>query len=126
GFATKDAVAERSASSVSVHGAVPEQAPDQPANVEPEDACAVSSTEAPCANGCVHTAPQSIPLGLLAIEPLPLPALVTVSVFSVSKIAATGRAAVIVTVQVVPEQAPDQPVKLEPAADDTVNVTSDP
>jgi hypothetical protein len=47
--------------------------------------------------------------------------------FSRSKIAATERAPVIVRVHdPIPEQAPDQPVKLEPAAGTPVSVTSVP
>jgi hypothetical protein len=106
---------------------MPEQAPDQPVNVEPEPACAVSVTVAPCANACVQVAPQSIPPGALVIEPLPPPAFVTVSVFCVSKIALTERGPAIVTVHnPAPEQAPVQPLKLEPAAAAALSVTSDP
>ena len=92
-------------------------------NVEPEAACAVSVTEAPCANACVHVVPQSMPAGELTIEPEPT--FVMVSVFSVSKIAVAKRAPVIVNVHApVPEQAFVQPVKLDPAAGTAVSVTS--
>jgi hypothetical protein len=124
GFAVNVAVAERSASRVSVHGPVPEHAPVQPAKVDPEPAGAVSVTDVPWANAWTHAAPQSIPVGALVIEPLPVPALATVSVFCVSKIAVTERAVVMATVHdAVPEQPPIQPVKLEPAAGEAVSVT---
>ena len=72
-------------------------------------------------------APQLIPAGALVTVPLPVPALLTVSakVWAV-KVAVTGRAALMVTEQVVavPVHAPLQPLKVEPAAGVAVNVTA--
>ena len=57
---------------------MPEQPPpDQPPNVEPEPACAVSVTEVPMANGAEQVDPQLIPGGELVTDPDPFPALLT-------------------------------------------------
>ena len=56
---------------------VPEQAPDQPAKVEPDAAVAVRVTLVPEANDAEHVAPQLMPAGLDATDPLPLPAMAT-------------------------------------------------
>jgi hypothetical protein len=68
--------------------------------------------------------PQAIPLGLLAIEPLPAPALATVT-GTVWNVAVTLFAPLIVTVHVgvVPVQAPDQPVKADRALALAVSIT---
>src|SRR5580765_5185039 len=78
------AVTDWSAFIVSVHGPIPEQAPDQPVNVEPTADIAVSVTVAPWSNACAQLAPQSIPVGPDAMIPLPAPALVAVNVFGAS------------------------------------------
>ena len=74
-------------------------------------------------------APQEMPTGALVTVPLPVPALLTVSakVWAV-KVAATERAALMVTEQevAVPVHAPLQPLKVEPAAGVAVNVTAMP
>ena len=62
-----------------VHVPVPVQAPDQPANVEPEVAAAVSVTCVPLAKLALQVAPQLIPEGLLVTVPAPVPASATVS-----------------------------------------------
>ena len=72
--------------------------------------------------------PQLIPVGALLTVPVPVPALVTVKVCVVatlSKVAVTLFAALILSVQVVavPVQAPDQLVNLEPEAGVAVKVT---
>jgi hypothetical protein len=54
--------------------------PVHPANVEPDDGDAVSATPVPEAKDALHVAPQLIPAGLLVTVPLPLPALLIVSV----------------------------------------------
>ena len=126
GLAVKVAVAAWSAVSVSVQvAALPLQAPLQPMNVDPGAATAVSVTLVPFANVVSQMAPQSMLAGLLVTEPLPVPALVTVSWrCSGVKVAVTEVAAVIGTVQAaVPVQAPLQPAKLEPAAGTAVSVT---
>ena len=104
---------------------VPVQAPDQPEKVDPADGEAVSVTEVPELYEAVQVAPQEMPAGLEVTVPLPVPALVTVMVYDTRvKVAVTLRAAVMETVHVpVPVQAPDQPVKVEPAAGAAVKVT---
>jgi hypothetical protein len=64
---------------VTLQGAVPLQAPDQPANVELLFGAAVSVTLVPLVTLVLHVAPQSIPAGLLVTVPAPVPALWTVS-----------------------------------------------
>lgn len=56
------------------------QLPDQPANVEPEEAVAVNVTAVLLLILAVQVLPQLIPAGLLITVPVPLPARVTVSV----------------------------------------------
>ena len=58
---------------------VPLQAPLQPVKLEPGAATAVSVTLAPFAKSSSQVAPQTMPAGLLVTEPLPVPALTTVS-----------------------------------------------
>jgi hypothetical protein len=76
---SKVAVAEWSALIASVHAAVPEQSPDQPANLEPAEGVAVNVTGS-AASGAEHVELQSIPAGLDVIVPVPVPALATVRV----------------------------------------------
>ena len=58
---------------------VPLQAPDQPANFEPDLAVAVSLTDVPLANLSLHVEPQLMPDGPLVMVPEPVPALLTVN-----------------------------------------------
>lgn len=60
-------------------GAVPEQAPLHPANVEVLSGVAVSVTEVPRGKVAVHAEPQSIPCGALFTTPRPVPVVVTAS-----------------------------------------------
>jgi hypothetical protein len=60
---------------------LPAHAPPQPTNVEPVVAAAVNVTVAPLAYVALHVAPQSTPTP--ETVPLPEPAFVTVSVYSV-------------------------------------------
>jgi hypothetical protein len=116
----------RSTDIVATHVLVPEQAPDQPVNVEPLLGAAVSVTVVLAANALAHVVPQSIPAGLLVTAPLPVPAFVTVSVFggTTVNVAVTLRSTDVVATHVlVPEQAPDQPVNVEPLLGAAVSVT---
>src|SRR5262245_19823227 len=100
---------------------VPEQAPLQPAKVEPDAAAAVSVALVPFAKlaFCVaHVVPQLIPAGLEVTVPVPVPLLFRVSVslaVTVLNVAMTVRAWVMDAVQApVPVQAPLQPANVEP------------
>ena len=53
--------------------AVPLQAPDHPAKVDPEAGVAVSVTEVPLLKSAVQVAPQLIPEGALVMVPAPVP-----------------------------------------------------
>ncbi len=128
----KVAVTDLSESTVSVQvGAAPEQAPLQPVKVEPEAGVAVRVSVVPAGRPAEHLAPQSICATGLVTVPAPLPAFVTVSVnvagWTGAKVAVTDFAASIVTMHgPVPEQAPLQPVNVEPGSGVAVSVTSVP
>lgn len=62
-----------------VPGPPPGQSPDQPSKVEPASGTAVSVTLAPRAKLAEQLAPQSIPDGLEAMRPLPLPLAATLN-----------------------------------------------
>lgn len=104
---------------------VPEQAPLQPVNTEPDAGVATRLTDVPDEYCAEQVAPQLIPAGLLVVVPVPVPAGVTVSVKSWAKFALRERFELIVTVHVpVPlHDEPLQPVKTKPAAGVAVNVT---
>jgi hypothetical protein len=104
---------------------VPEQAPLQPAKEEPAAGAAVRVIGVPEGKDCEQVAPQLMPAGLLLTVPAPAPLLVTDRVTgSRLKVAVTAVAWVTVTAQVpVPEQAPLQPAKDEPAEGAAVSVT---
>src|SRR5437016_4354858 len=104
---------------------VPEHAPDQPLNVEPELADAISVTTVPAANACVQVAEQERPAGLLLTWPAPVPAFTTVRALATPNRAVTVCGAVIQTLQVrrAPAHAPDQPANAYPGAAVAVNVT---
>jgi hypothetical protein len=130
--AVKVAVTFRAALIVSVHVlVVPEHAPLQPSNVEPEPAAAVSVTFEPTARFAVQTVappPQLIPPPVTVPFPVTLTDNGTVEVPTPVKLAVTVLALFIVTVQVVvvPEQAPPQPRKPAPESGIAVSVTVDP
>src|SRR5262245_48038290 len=126
----KVAVTVRACVMATVQPAVPVQAPLQPANVEPVAAEAVSVTLVPFAKLAfcvVQAGPQLIPAGLDVTVRVPVPALVTVSVWLTGlalKVAVTVRACVMATVHVpVPVQAPLQPANVDPVAAEAVTVT---
>jgi hypothetical protein len=64
---------------VTVQTAVPEHAPLQPSNLEPEAAVAVSVTSVPGEYVVVQLLPQLIPTGALLTVPVPVPARVMVT-----------------------------------------------
>ena len=72
----------------------PEQSPENPAKTLPLAAVGVSVTLVPAAKLALQVAPQLMPAGLEAIEPLPVPARVT----------ATGKVGVVQTLATPPEQ----------------------
>jgi hypothetical protein len=97
------------------HDPVPEQAPVQPAKVEPLFATAVSCITVPMLKPAVQVVPQFIPFGLLVTVPIPVPVSATVRVAPLRlKPAVTDTIEFISTWQdPVPEQAPVQPVNVE-------------
>jgi hypothetical protein len=104
----------------------PLQAPDQPPNVEPPPATAVSTTDWPLTYGSEQSAPQLTPAGLEVTVPVPVPFRVTSRTYSVGEnIAVTDVAAVTVTTHVpLPEQPlPDQAMNVEPGVASAVSVT---
>ena len=113
-----------------MHVDVPLQAPDQPANVEPEAAVAVSVTCVPLGKVSLHVDPQLMPVGALVTVPVPLPASTTVSWTGggvAVKVAPTVVLAVRFTTHApVPVQAPVQPPKAELVLTASVSVTDVP
>jgi hypothetical protein len=77
GVAVNVAVTDVAALTVTAQVPVPEQAPLQPAKVEPEAGAAVRVTAVPGAKDCEQVAPQLIPAGALVTVPPPVPLLVT-------------------------------------------------
>jgi hypothetical protein len=59
--------------SVTTHELIPEHAPDQPVNVDPDAGVAVRVTLVPEANFAMQLDPQLIPEGLLLTIPVPVP-----------------------------------------------------
>jgi len=111
---------------VTVHVPVPEQPPpDQPPKTEPAAGVAVRTTEPPDGKVAEHVVPHVMPAGALVTLPLPSPARTTVTATGAGANAApTVVAVAIATVHApVPEQPPDQPVKIAPAAGVAVSVT---
>jgi len=75
----KVAVTALAAVMVTLQVPVPEQAPLQPANVDPADAVAVRVTGVPLVKLALQVLGQAMPLGLLLTEPDPVPVSVTLS-----------------------------------------------
>src|SRR3954453_4941524 len=95
--------------------------PVQPLNSEPGSAVASSLAVEPSSNLASPWEPQSIPVGLLTTAPEPAPVLVTarlnLGAGLSSKVAVIDWAPFIVTSHApAPEQAPDQPANVQPAA----------
>jgi len=76
-----DALTLEFADSVTTHAPVPVHAPDQPVNTEPAAGVGVSVTAVPLSKGATQVPGQDTPAGVEATVPLPLPEVVTVSVF---------------------------------------------
>ena len=77
---SKVAVTVLAASMMTVHDAVPVQAPVQPVKAEPEAGVAVRVTLVPVRKADAQAVPQVTPAGVLVTVPVPVPALVTVRV----------------------------------------------
>jgi hypothetical protein len=129
GTVVKAAVALRALLASTLHTGLlpaPAQSPLQPENTLPASALATRVTRDPLAKPAPQVLPQTMPPGALITLPLPEPvrAALTVTGASSAKVAPTVVAALTVSVQgAVPLQAPDQPVKVEPAAAEAVSVT---
>jgi hypothetical protein len=130
GFAVKFALTDFAASMVTLHTAVPVQAPLQPAKVEPESGAAVRLTTVPLVKLAEHVVPQAIPAGELVTVPVPVPPLATVRVKDPGlavKFALTDFAASMVTLHApVPLHAPLQPANVEPESGVAVKFTTAP
>ena len=102
------------------HGPVPEHAPDHPVNVESGAAEAFKVTEVPVENATEQLAPQSTPDGDDVTRPDPDPMKKSDTLYDDGvrmNDAPTDLADVMDTTHdPVPEQAPDQPVKVESGA----------
>jgi hypothetical protein len=122
----KVAVTAVAALTATVHAPVPEQGPLQLAKTEPAAGAAVRVTTVTGVTDCEQVAPQLMLPGLLVTVPVPVPFFVTVKVTGVAvKVAVTEAAAFTAHVPV-PEHAPLQPAKVEPAAGAAVRVTAVP
>ena len=119
-------LAVQARSAVIVTDPAASQSPLQPANVEPTSAVAVSVTTVPKSYTSVQSMPQSMPRGELVTPPFPVPAFVTVSVWtSRVKLAVQAPSAVIVT-DPAASQSPLQPANVEPTSAVAVSVTTVP
>jgi hypothetical protein len=110
-------------------GLVPVQAPLQVVKVEPEVGVAVRVTFVPIVSVVLQAPPQEMPPTSEVTVPCPLPALLTLRVWVCRvNVTVTAFAWSIVTVQVelVPLQAPLQPVKVESEYGNDVRVTTIP
>ncbi|MGA8618136.1 MAG: hypothetical protein WB660_06390 [Candidatus Sulfotelmatobacter sp.] len=103
---------------------MPEQAPLQPVKKTLLPGVSVSVTCVFLGNVAEHVVGQLIPAGLLVtVVPLPAPAMATVTPSPAVNEAVTFVFAVIVSVQVIPEQAPPQPAKRKLLPGVSVSVT---
>jgi hypothetical protein len=114
----KVAVTEVFCVRVTWHEPLPLHAPLHPVNVEPAAGAAVKITAVPWLKFALHNVPQLIPAGLLVTDPEPVPPRVKIKLNVGSELNTAVKEVwvVSVTVQVpVPEHAPPQPTKVEPA-----------
>ena len=93
--AVKVAVTDWSPFMVTAQVVVPEQAPLQPAKVDPEEADWLNVTTVPGIYVALQVEPQLMPAGLLLTAPVPLPAGLTLSTGNRLKTATTWRSATI-------------------------------
>src|SRR5882724_1839497 len=111
----KVAVTARAAVIVTLQAPVPVQLPLQPVKVEPATGVAVKVTAVTLVNAAEQAVPQEMPAGKLVTVPLPVPALLTVSVKDCK-----------VQVPVPVQPPPLQPLKMDPAAGAAVKVIAVP
>jgi hypothetical protein len=115
---------------VTVQAPVPVHPPDQPANVLVVTGLSARVTCAFGAKAAVQVVSvdgeQVIPAGVLVTVPLPAPARLTVKGMPAAKLAVAVSGALMVIVQVVPEQLPLHPLKERLALELAVSVTCDP
>src|SRR5882762_4190289 len=121
----------RKALIVTVHvvaAPLPLQSSPQPMKTEPGLGCAVSVTTVSLGKFQAQALPQSMPGGFDVTTPEPMPNFTTFSENTMSNVAVTLVAALIVTVHVLacPEQAPLQPLNTAPALACAVNATTVP
>jgi hypothetical protein len=116
---------ERAAVNLTVHVPVPEHAPVHPVNLTLPVVFAESVTCWPLAYMAEQADPQLMPAGELVTVPVLVPVFVTVRTKVGLNVAVTLVVALTVTTQVelVPEQAPLQPLKADPSGALAFNVT---
>jgi hypothetical protein len=106
------------------------QSPPQPAKADAPLGTAVRVTEVPSLNGVEQVGWQSMAAGLEDTLPLPLPPIVTVNVWELTRTpnpAVTDWAELIVTMQLpVPVHAPPHPVNVDDPLGTTLRVTAVP
>lgn len=117
--ALKFAVTEVAILIVTVHAAVPEQAPPQPAKLDVEFGVAVNVTAVPEGKFAEHASAQLIPAGLLLTLPPPFPSSVTLSAKPEVNVAVTVRLEFMVIAQSIMlavQPPPLQPANTEPGS----------
>jgi hypothetical protein len=120
-FSVNVAATFRAVVMLTMQAPVPVQAPVHPAKVEPVPAEAARVTLVPPEKLALHDVPHAIPPGVEVTVPLPVPFLVSASVYEVGalkvKAAVTLFAPSTTKAQLpVPVQAPLQPEKVDPVA----------
>jgi hypothetical protein len=126
-IAVNKAVTEVLAVKFTLHGAVPLQAPLQPAKVEFAAGVAVRVIDVPLLNAALQVVPQLMPAGLLETVPLPVPERVRANTGELANVAETLMFELSVTVQVLdPLHAPPQFTNADPGFAVAVSVTAVP